>query len=241
MKRILTLVPVLLISLIAVGSASADVMVGLPADPNNGNCYPFGCLYSQRGPEYQQIYSQTQFSGPITITGLEFFNTQFNSGATAMNSGTWTISLSTTGKDWNSLSGNYAANLGTNNTQVFSGNLSQPWAFGDTLHIPLATPFTYDPTKGNLLMDVQVGTITAPGGGIWFDTNGVNFGQFNGNNYIGRVYGSEGSVNSGYGLVTNFATSLPTGVPTSVPEPGTVSILGVFAGIGLVGRRILCR
>ncbi len=131
MKRLL---PVILVCVCLVSAipAAANVTVGLPADAESGNCYPFGCAYSG---EYQQVYASNQFSGPITITNLEFFNKQFNSGATAMNSGTWTISLSTTSADWNTLSGIFSSNIGSNNTQVFSGNLSQSWAFGDTLVI----------------------------------------------------------------------------------------------------------
>src|ERR1035438_8225275 len=145
--------------LLACIPAMATVVVGLPPDAGTGNCFPFGCAYSG---EYQQVYTSSLFSGPLTITDLEFFNTIVNFGATAMNSGNWAISLSTTSANWNSLSSNFASNIGANNTLVFSGNLAQAWAFGDTLTINLSTPFTYDPTKGNLLMDVVVTTRPMP-------------------------------------------------------------------------------
>jgi hypothetical protein len=144
-------------------------IVGLPPDPDTGNCFPFGCAYSGT---YQQVYTSTAFSGAITITGLEFFNTQLNTGATAMNAGTWTIDLSTTSANWNTLSSTFASNIGTGDTTVFSGNLSQPWAFGDTLTINFSTPFTYNPAAGNLLMDVNVSGATDSGGIIYFDSNG---------------------------------------------------------------------
>jgi hypothetical protein len=208
--------------------ACADVVVGLPATPGDGNCIPFGCAYSTQGTEYQQLYSASQFTAPITITELEFYDTDLNSGATAMNSGLWTISLSTTSAGWNTLSATFANNIGANNTAVFSGNLSQPWAFGDTLTIVLSTPFTYNPSNGNLLMDVAVSGTTAPGGYIFFDAN-------SGNNYLGRVF--EGGLDSGYGMVTGFSG----GSPTSTPEPSSVALFGLGIAVFGLARRRLCR
>ena len=172
----------------------ADQIVGLPADPGTGNYYPFGG-YSGR---YQQVYSSKAFAGAITITALEFFNTQATLGATNMPSGTWTIALSTTSADWNTLSTNFAANIGANNTVVFSGNLAQPWTFGKTLRINLNPSFTYLPREGNLLVDVTASGITTSGRFIYFDTTGSN----GGNTLVGHV--DVDGVRSGYGLVTGF-------------------------------------
>ena len=201
----------------------ANIIVGLPPDPGTGDCFPFGCAYSG---EYQQVYTHSVFPGPITITGLEFFNTVFNNFATSMNSGNWTISLSTTGADWNTLSGTFALNIGGNNTQVFSGNLSQAWAFGDTLAIVLSSPFTYNPAGGNLLMDVTVSNASDSGGLIFFDGNGFNGITANGNTIMGRAYGA-GRVDHGFGLVTEFVTS-----PSTVPEPSPRMLLET--GLGLL-------
>jgi PEP-CTERM motif len=224
MKRaVLIGVGLLLLSFSAL-PAVADVIVGLPPDPGQGNCYPLSCAYSN---EYQQVYTSGQFSGPITITGLEFFNTQFNSGATTTGTGTWTFSLSTTGADWNTLSATFGSNIGADNTEVFSGDLFQPWSFGDTLVINLTTPFTYNPADGNLLLDV-VASSSDPNGAIYFDTNGYNGGGFNGNAFFGRDYcpgGSgcfgTGTINSGYGLVTGFITGTNT-----TPEPASLLLMG---------------
>src|SRR5665647_802661 len=85
-------------SLLCAVPAFSNQIIGLPADSGGENCFPFGCSYSG---EYQQVYTASAFSGPITINALEFFNTSHNSSATSMNSGNWTIALSTTSKDWN--------------------------------------------------------------------------------------------------------------------------------------------
>ncbi len=145
-----------------------------------------------------------------------------------MNSGTWTISLSTTSANWNTLSTTFSDNIGADNTQVFSGNLAQPWAFGDTLSIVLTTPFTYNPSLGNLLMTVVATGTSEPGGVIFFDTNGYNDGALNGNTIMGRDYcvegncetPTEGNVNSGFGLVTDISNAVVSQQTLTLTEMG---------------------
>jgi hypothetical protein len=241
MKKFLMLFCMTVMILGAVGVAGANVTVGLPADAITGNSYPFGSAYTG---EYQQVYTKSQFSGPITITNLEFFNTQFdwatlsNTTINSMNSGNWAISLSTTGKDWNTLSSTYSNNIGGNNTLVFNGNLSQPWVFGKTLTINLTTPFTYNPADGNLLMDVVATNTSASAGDIFFDTNGYTSNGRNGNTIMGRVFydttALADAVDSGYGLVTEFSTGT-----TSVPEPTSMLLLGLgLLGVAGIRRKL---
>lgn len=229
MKR--TALPVTVLALVLglslfVPVVRAGLIIGEPPDPVFANCDPFGCAYSG---EYQQVYTSSQFSGPITITNIEFFNTRDNARASSMNSGSWAISLSTTSADWNTLSSTFSLNTGSNNTLVFDGSLAQPWTFGDTLTIGLSKPFTYNPSSGNLLMDV-VATDVSGGVGqpvsIYFDANGYNDANYNGNTIMGRVYliGGVATVNSGYGLVTGFNAAVPIPGAILLFAPGLVGL-----------------
>jgi len=215
-----------LLALAALYPATAGVVViGNPPDAGTGNCYPFGCTYSG---EYQQVYTASAFTGPITISGLEFFNTQYNSGATSTPTGNYAISLSTTSADWNTLSPTFASNIGGDNTEVFNASIEQSWAFGDTLTITFSTPFSYNPGNGNLLLDVV--TDSSIGTGVYFDTNGNSTP----NTILGRVYCDDctsNGVDNGYGLVTGFVTG------SSTPEPGTMTL----AALGLLGTLALRR
>jgi hypothetical protein len=223
MRRLSPVGVFLALLFLAVPSTADPIIVGLPADTGTGNGWPFGGSVDGGGVyvgEYQQLYMGSAFAGPITITGLQFYNTTWDSSATATNSGTWTISLSTTAAGLVTLSKEYAANVGTDNTVVFSGNLYQPWAFGNTLAIPFTTPFSYNPANGNLLMDVLVTDASAPGGFIYFDINCHS-------TITGRVYGSDGSIDVGWveavpgaGVVTGFETPSAT-----VPEPASLLLL----------------
>jgi hypothetical protein len=123
-KRALSSV-VLAVGFMAAMPAMADVIIGNPPDASTGNSFPWGSEYNA---EYQQVYASSDFSGPITITNLEFYNTQFNGGATHLPTGNWTISLSTT-SDPEHHRNQLCVEPGRDNT-VFSGNINQPWVFG---------------------------------------------------------------------------------------------------------------
>ncbi len=218
----------LVLCLVALPVLADTIILGNPPDPGSGNSFPFGSPYNA---EYQQVYAGSAFSGPIQITDLYLYNTQFDSGATSTPSGTYTVNLSTTSAGVGSLSPTFADNIGANNTQVFNGSIQQSWNFGDTLDIHFSTAFTYDPGAGNLLLDVMGNGINTPGN-IYYDVS--SFGPFQ------RVYCPSGlqcstgvADNDGYGLVTGFGYT--------IPEPGTLVMMGTGL-IGLVGairRRIL--
>src|ERR1700722_10627718 len=75
----------------------AGVIVGLPEAMNIGNCIPFGCagghFLGETISTFQEIYASTAFPGEMSITGIDFFDTQVLP-ASLPDSGAYTLSLS---------------------------------------------------------------------------------------------------------------------------------------------------
>jgi len=185
---------------------AAAIIIGGPGDPNSGNSIPFGSTLS--GPEYQQVYNSNNFSGPILITDITFYNHNLPGGS--LNGGTYTLSLSTTTAAVNGLSSTFANNLGANNTVVFSGRL--PGLAAGEVDIFLSTPFLYDPGQGNLLLDVFGTNVTS--GGVLLDARNGTAGTI-----FSRMVDSFATGTSSFGLVTGL----------NAPVPGPI------AGAGLPG------
>jgi hypothetical protein len=213
MKRTKSTFLALVAVLLSPMAANADI-IGI-TDPGTGNCYPFGCNVGEWGPEYQQLYDASLFSSGLSINSISFYNTAFDSGNYDLNSGTYSLYLSTTSSS--SLSSTFSDNVGLDDTLVYSGLLpSNPsGAFGAQFDFLLSTVFDFDSSAGNLLLRV-VSLDAASTGEIYLDV-GFTPG-------LSRAYRS-GVTETGYGLVTGFNEA------ASVPEPGTLALLG----IGLLG------
>jgi hypothetical protein len=235
MKRTLLAAAATLLLGLAAQTAQADAITVGTA--NTGNCYPFMCNDSgtSSGPsiQYQQVYSASAFSGPVTITSESFYwmFAQTFGGNDKLLGGTYNFMLSTTTAAVNGLNNScLSCNIGADNTQVLSftvpaGGIS----FGTSFTFDNTTDFSYNPLNGNLLLDIQV-------------TNQDLVPNGSGNSYVdadntgsvtSRAYAFEGS-NSGFadsvGLVTTFGTT------SAVPEPSSVLLTatGLF-GFGLAG------
>ena len=214
-----------LLAFIALGVATnlpAQVTVGA-ADPNTGNSIPFGT--SAFGDHYQQLYASSAFTGLFSITSFDFFHTQFLPGQGLYAPGTYTFSLGTTSQQIATID------------PTFANNATSPLIFFATLVIPPGTsaasptlniagiPFSYDPSLGNLLLDIQF-TNTNSGLFLDFDHNAVGL--------MSRAYGTgtTGKADVGVGLVTRF-NAIATPEPTSLALGAT----GLVLVGGLAARR----
>jgi hypothetical protein len=213
-------------------AALADTFtIGAPGNPNDGDCAPFGCTV-----EYQQVYGAGNFSGlggPITISGLTFFNDNFVPGSIAP--ADYTISLSTTSAAVDGLDSTFANNLGADNAVFFSGALGG--LIGPTNQFTITgTPFLYNPASGNLLL-----TVTSDGDGLQFSVfldylSSAPAGTFSRISSFDAT-GIADTVQPDTGLVTQFTFSSST---AAVPELDSVWLLATaLTGFATLRRRIL--
>ncbi len=214
------LITVSLVALSLAAPVHAGILVGAPPDPETGNCIPFGCTLSAI---YQQVYNSNAFPGAITITGLTFFHTQYAPGGD-LNTGTYTVSLSTTSKAVDGLNTvNFDENLGADNALFFSGTLPASVPFGESFTLS-GGPFAYDPALGNLLVDIRIADIGNTGPGTYLDYR----------HEPGTLFSRAGSFGgNSSGLVTQFETEA-----AAIPEPGTLSLLAAgLLALPLLRRR----
>ena len=178
--------------------------------------------FTTTGGEYQQLYVGTLFPGVVEITGITFFAEYQQQGSI---SGDYIINFSTSSATTavGGLSPVYANNIGPDQTQFFSGNVSEVFSF-------FGAPFTFDPSQGNLLLDIDVlsalgnGPDTALLGSCSGDTNRVfNSGGF-GPPLVGYGNCPPNGVGSG-GLETEFTF---TPVAASEPSGSVISFTGLL-------------
>ena len=190
---------------------------------NASSAFPFGGpFYGNTGTEYQEAYSGSDFSGPVSITGIDFFLANGFSGS--LYGGTYTLSLSVISSDIGSLSSSdLASNVGSDDTVFESVALS---GAAPNMLTFSGAPFLYNPSEGNLLLDISIAGGSGGSGVAFEENNGVgdslaryqNFGTNNGD---------------GYGLVTQFDSSSAA----DTPEPGMLAFLACgLAAMALAGR-----
>lgn len=194
------------------------------------NAMPFEDLTSGT---YQQIYASSDFgSNPLSLTGVTFFG---QSGST-ITSANYAVDISSTTA---AVGGFTLYTPGANNTQEFSGILSGP-VTGGSFTIPFSQTFAYNPSAGNLLLQIVIsGGPSNPGGlGLSAMSNGGSLFSRSYNVFSGttNITGADST-----GLVTRFDT--PT-VSATAPEPGSLVLLGTALLFGMaiwLKRGITCR
>lgn len=185
---------------------------------------PFGTNGAYTG-QFQQIYSGESFAGVFEIRQIAFASIGGGSRSATYD---LTVGLGTSNSTAGSPSANFDANKGTDFTNVFSGALTSA-LFGTgqfDLIIDLTNPFLYDPSGGDLLLDVVINSATST------DSGSVPFvAGFAPEVGWVTLNGAEG----GYGLRTRFADA--AGVEP-IPEPTTMILLGTgLAGVAAKIRR----
>jgi hypothetical protein len=203
---------------------------------NTNNFYPFWVFWPYTG-RYQQVYAASQFS--LASNGGQDYQEYF----AAMTNGGWIsdiyfrfdggspsfsstvsnveIHLSTTQREPDGLSQVFSDNVGPDDTIVFSGSFilenssrSTPEAYES--HIALRTNFWYDPSIGNLLLDVRVhqglNFLPAPLDAVAVTGDSVSS--------VSSTNDTSGIVNT-TGLVTFFEMAPPPILQTSVTNFAT--------------------
>ncbi len=183
------------------------------------------------GATYQQIYSSTEFPGaPILITELAFSTSSVISSASLDSLGL-DVHLGDAATSAANPSATFSSNRGSDYQDVFSGMLTftpaQNNTFDMVLH--LTTPFLYNPSAGDLLLDIlltQTPSIT--GSALYFggDSSATDARIFNASpSATGRV-----DFNT---LATEFTfTSV-----SAAPEPSTLLMLVTGLGAVIVGLK----
>lgn len=221
----------LLLSLAAATTAPAqDVAIG--GAVAGSNAFPFTGYDFQFPNRYQQLYTAANFSQPVFIDAIRFANSvATNAGfAGGIADGEYLIRFAVTDRAENGLGTDFDGNVAGYSATFFSGVMTSAGlrVAGDAYY--------YDPSRGNLLLDVTV-LSQARVGWLGFDfsssaTDGTS-----------RVFASFPPpftppfpiVADERGLLTTFETRSAV-----VPEPGSLLLvatgLATVAGIGLRRR-----
>lgn len=214
----------LIAALLCAGSSASAATLTIGVQQNY-NIFPFSPRSS--ATRYQQVWDASSFAGlgRIEITGVSFELASFARNAPTA---TYDLSFSATsaavnGLDTSKTATGFDSNLGADNslfnTTVFNGGaITGPLSFGGS--------FIYDPTAGNLLLDMAISDITGSGFAAIAATSNSG-GLFSRSHDFGSGFAN-------YGAIATFEYN----EISEVPLPASVLLLGLgMAALGFAGRK----
>ena len=231
----------LTVSLLGARAAYGDFIVvpnaQTTSEGNAFNLIPFSMgTGGQPTTRYQQVYASAQFGGELgIITQITF---RPDAGVGAPFTGTISnaqINFSTTTRAPDALSTTFASNVGVDDMVVYGRSLTLFSAFTGPpggpkdfdILIDLQAPFFYDPSAGNLLLDIRLFSRLTPT--QFLDTQNTT------GDLTSRLRSNDGvdsptGIADTLGLVTRFTV-------TTVPEPSTLLLTGLGALVLLYDPR----
>ena len=208
---------------------NANEFVEGPGD----NGLPFNTFSSLR---YQQIFSSDQFPDCGLITEINYRFGEDTQGSSVTYPSVF-IQLSTTDVTPGELNTTFSLNIGSNVRTVYNGPLSfsaPPCVIGpcpfDSM-ITLETPFLYNPSEGNLLLD-----ITIEDGQAYESFDSVNNVLSITRRAFSDDIDSETGTVDNTALVTQFVCIPRSNIPT-LSEWGLIAMAGVLGIIGFIAIR----
>jgi len=142
---------VLAVLLLGVSHSHArDEIVTPENEPGVGLCAPFACSV-----RIQQVFDSSNFPSRIKIDALDLFNNVPN-GEGFVEPAHYQFYLSTTSVSSNTIAAPVDSNLGPDNRLVADFTIADfNTNFTTSFRIPLASTFTYNPRRGNLLLEIR--------------------------------------------------------------------------------------
>jgi hypothetical protein len=233
--------------LLTAGSAMGDVVAAAPqfvvpsllatTEGNANQNYPFNMANDgTQTMRYQQLYAASEFNEAGAITAIRF-RRNGTAAAFSVTGIDCKVNLGYAATSYATPSSTFADNVGRGTTTVFDGLLSissnsttTPRTFD--VVITLTRPFFYNPTRGDLLLDMFMRSQTAT---VVFDSSNSGQQSTTRRVYAQSVTATTGTIDPTFtGLVTRFdmapvdedwysvaiSTASPLAVSTATPGDG---------------------
>lgn len=178
-------------------------------DTDWGNTFPFILQpWGDSSMRYQQIYSASEMNGGGIIDQVRFRRAEFSSNFPDFQTNV-TVLIGYAAVTYDNASYQFDSNLGAGVITAYDGPLTIPGSGNGSptnpfnIVVNLTSDFTYDPTKGDLIVEFDVHSSTANVVSYFSTTDANSFDPTT------RIWSpsdtaTQGNVDYGYGLVTQF-------------------------------------